>query len=324
MVRTIACCLALWLSSPAVADVRIRLLFDGSPFVSELAPEFACLDDAKQQWFDCGLTRTDVPGEYRRKDLAPGSYVILIGIDENRNNLKNMPGDWRADYRFNIAPNNRKQIVEVPMTKLIHLLKPQSNDGPMEGALGDVCKSKPHFVPTGDSQAKELIIPFEWEPIIDGASYKVAVVRRHCETYGDLGVFRRFETNATSMAVPLPPSADDEYYAIYISAFSEGRFIGDFLTYDAGMQSWSYGFKVGPVVLPASYYIAAACIVLLLALLWFALGYIGMGIWGRLLITALMMLGMVVGQQKIPNANSLPPYKYFVTPPVFPVNAAPN
>jgi len=64
--------------------------------------------------------------------------------------------------------------------------------------------------------------------------------------------------------------------------------------------------------------------VLLLALLWFALGYIGMGIWGRLLITALMMLGMVVGQQKIPNANSLPPYKYFVTPPVFPVNAAPN
>ena len=90
MVRTIACCLALWLSSPAVADVRIRLLFDGSPFVSELAPEFACLDDAKQQWFDCGLTRTDVPGEYRRKDLAPGSYVILIGIDENRNNLKNM------------------------------------------------------------------------------------------------------------------------------------------------------------------------------------------------------------------------------------------
>jgi len=319
----IAAFLSLLMSNSSFADVRMRLMFDGALWAPKANPEFACLDDAKQQWFDCGLAQTGEPGEYRRRNnLAPGSYVILIGVDANRNNLKNMPGDWRADYRFKIAPDSDEQIVDVPITKLIHLVKPQSNDGPMEGALGDNCRNKPRFIPAGDPWTKELTIPFEWESVIKGATYKISVVRRHCETYGDLGVFRRFETNAPSLAVTLPPNADDEYYAIFISAFKDGRFIGDFLTYDAGMQSWSYGFKVAPVSTPASYYIAAACIALLLVLLWFALGYLGLGIWSRLLIQFLLILGVVLGQQKIPNANSLPPYKYFDVPPVFPVAAA--
>jgi hypothetical protein len=74
MFRTLALCLSILLSNHAFADVRFRLLFDGAPFVPKSVPDFACLDDAKQQWFDCGLTKTGVHGECRRKNLAPGSY----------------------------------------------------------------------------------------------------------------------------------------------------------------------------------------------------------------------------------------------------------
>lgn len=286
-------------------------------------PEFACLDDSNQQWFDCGLTRTEKPGEYKRKNMAVGSYVILIGVDENRNNLKNMPGDWRADYRFKITSSNDGQIVDVPMTKLIHLVKPQSNDGPMAGALGAGCKDKPLFIPAGHPWTDKLAIPFEWESIVKDADYKISVVRRHCDPFKELGVFRQFETKETFLTLTLPPNSADEYYAFFISAFRGGRFIGDLLTYDSGAQSWSYGFKIEPVSTPISYYLAAVTILLVLALSWFVMGYFGLGIAYRALIHSILIILLILGQKMIPNAKLFPPYKYFDVPPVFLANATP-
>jgi hypothetical protein len=315
----IACCCMLLLSSPSFADIKFRLLFGTTPFDSKVMPEFSCLNDSNRQWFNCGLTKAGKPGEYTRGNLAAGSYVIMIGVDENKNNLKHMPGDWRADYRFNISAADDGQVVDVPMTKLIHLVKPQSNDGPMPGALGASCNMKPHFIPAGDPWTSELAIPFEWEPVMTGANYKVAVVRRNCEKDSDLGVFRRYETGDTSFAVTLPPSAENEYYAVFISGFKDGRFVGDLLTYDAGMQSWSYGFRVGEVSTPASYYLAAVSILLILALLWFVLAYAGIAMVLRIPVLAILIALLILGQKIIPDSKSYPPFKYFAVPPVFPV-----
>lgn len=313
-------CCALLLSNLCFADVKIRLKFDGAPFVSKTKPEFACRDESKQQWFDCALTPTGEPGEYKRENLAPGPYAVIFNVDENQNNLKVMPGDWQANYQFNITAGNDEQIVDVPMTKLMHLIKPQSNDGAMVGALGGSCKDKPLYIPAGHPWTNELTIPFEWEPVVKGATYKISIGRNNCKTDEGLGTFRKFETSETSFALTLPPNAEDEFYSFFIYAFRDGHTVGTFLTYDAAMQSWHYGFKIAPVSTPASYYLAIVAIVLLLTLLWFAMGYLGLGIVPRALILLTLIAALVGGQQIIPDAKSYPPYKYFDVPPVLLAN----
>ena len=313
-------CLLLLLSNVSFADMRIRLLFDGAPYVPKVTPEFACHDDSKQQWFDCALTPTGKLGEYKRENLAPGSYAVIFDVNENRNNLKVMPGDWQANYRFNIAASNDEQIIDVPMTKLMHLVKPQSNDGAMVGALGASCKDMPLNIPAGHPWTDELTIPFEWEPVVKGATYKITIGRNKCKTDEGLGTFRQFETNETSFALTLPPNAEDEFYSFFIFAFRDGQTVGTFLTYDAAMQGWHYGFKIAPVSTPASYYLAIVAIALLLTLLWFVMGYLGLGIVPRALIFSTLIAILVGGQQIIPNAKSYSPYKYFDVPPVFLAN----
>ena len=302
-------------------------MFGDEPFLSKVKPDFACRDEGAGQWFDCALKPTKKPGEYIRKNFAAGTYVFLFGVDENKSNPKQMPGDWRANYGFKFVPSKNRQTIDVPITKLIHMVKPQSNDGPLPGSLGENCKEKPLFIPAGypwtREWTREMTIPFAWEPVTQGANYKIAVVRRHCETYNGQEVFRRFESIDTTYDVTLPPNETDEYYAVFISGFKGGRFVGDFLTYDAGMQSWSYGFRVGPVETPASFYIAAISIVLVLALLWFALGYFGMGLVTRLLVHATLIGILVLVHQMFPNVKAYIPYKYFDLSPVLLANKQP-
>ncbi|MDD2893867.1 MAG: hypothetical protein PHF20_08030 [Halothiobacillaceae bacterium] len=311
------------ISNSSLADVKIRLTFDGAPLAPKEKPNFSCLDDSKQQWFDCGLTPTGNPGEYIRNSLATGTYVALFDVDENQNNLKTMPGDFRADYRFKITSSSEEQIIDIPMTKLIHLVEPQSNDAPIDGTLAEGCNSKPLFIPSGHPWTTDMAIPFKWESIAKDATYKVTVARWNCKTFAQLGNFLQFETKGTSTSIALPPNAEDEQYAFFIYAFRGGNNVGTFITYDAGAQGWNYGFKVAPVSTPLAYYLAALAITLVLIATWFAMRYAGAGIPLRALVISFLIALLVLGKLFIPSSSAYIPYKYFDVPPVFLANKQP-
>lgn len=320
--RLIWCCL-LVISNSSFADVKIRLTFDGAPYVAKKKPNFTCLEDSKQRWFDCELTPTQNPGEYVRKDLAAGSYSVLFDVDENQSNLNTMPGDFRADFRFNITSSKDDQIVDIPMTKLIHLVKPQSNNSPIDGTLIQGCNNKPLYIPAGHPWTKDVAIPFEWEPIANDVTYKVTVERWNCKSFGPLGQFLQFETKDTSISLELPPNAEDEQYAFFIYGFRGGNNVGTFITYDAGSQGWNYGFKVAPVTTPHSYYLTALVIVLVLVASWFAMSYGGAGILLRSLVLTMLIAMLILGKVFIPNSETYIPYKYFDVPPVLLANKKP-
>ncbi|MBY0414492.1 MAG: hypothetical protein K2Q18_10015 [Bdellovibrionales bacterium] len=261
--KLICIILSCFVVSLTHSEVRFRLLFNKGPFFSKAIHDFTCLNESSGQWFNCDLRPSDRPGEYIRTELAPGSYVMRLDVDDNRNNPKNYPGDYHADYRFQIKPNQENAIIDIPVSRFMHLVEPETNDGITSGALGDNCEKKPLFLQRGLPLDRNLNLKFRWYSIAPGATYRISIVRRKCDKYADLGIHTKFETTDLHSLISLPASAPDEYYALFLNGFKDENLIGDFFTYDEGMQSWSYGFRVERQASTEFLIIFSACLITL-------------------------------------------------------------
>jgi tetratricopeptide (TPR) repeat protein len=104
---------------------------------------------------------------------------------------------------------------------------------------------------------------------VAGSEYRYFLLAGSCARGGTQREIQREKTGMTTIALTLPPSADNEYYIFRIEAWRDGRLVGDLYTHDGGAHSWNYRFRVRNASLPRWAYVAAgAGLVLLLLGAW--------------------------------------------------------
>jgi tetratricopeptide (TPR) repeat protein len=248
----------------AQAQIALELRFDGQPFDPEAPPEFTCLSASLGRWVGCRVDKADGPGAYALIRPAPGKYRLHVSIDENRTNPRRFPGDYEGGVDI-VVTETEPERVAIDLPRLIHLTRPGDNGRPLEGMLTG-CATEPRFETPRFAWGPAATVEFGWEPIVAGAEYRVNVVARSCgQARGQREVWSE-KTAATTVAVALPPSADDEHYVFRVEAWKDGRLIGDLYTHDSGTHSWNYRFRVLDASVPRWLYFAGAAGLALLVL----------------------------------------------------------
>jgi tetratricopeptide (TPR) repeat protein len=248
----------------AQAQIALELRFDGQPFDPKAPPEFTCLSASLGRWVGCRVDRADGPGAYVLTRPAPGKYRLHVSIDENGANPRRFPGDYEGGVDIVVTETEPARVV-IDLPRLIHLTRPGDNGRPLEGMLTG-CATEPRFETPRFSWGPTATVEFGWEPIVNGAEYRLSVVARSCgPAQGQREVWSE-KTAATTVAVAVPPSTNDEHYVFRVEAWKDGRLVGDLYTHDSGTHSWNYRFRVLDASVPRWLYFAGAAGVALLLL----------------------------------------------------------
>jgi len=256
--------IVLALGTSASAQIGLELRFDGQPFDPKAPPEFTCLSAALGRWVGCRVEKADGPGAYVLTRPALGKYRIHVSIDENPANPRRFPGDYEAGVDV-VVTESEPVRVAVDLARLIHLTRPGDNGRSLEGMLTG-CATEPRFETPRFSWGPAATVEFGWEPIVAGAEYRVSLSARSCgQARGQREVWSE-RTAGTTVAVALPPSANDEHYVFRVEAWKDGRLIGDLYTHDSGTHSWNYRFRVLDASVPRWLYFAGGAGVALLLL----------------------------------------------------------
>ena len=248
----------------AQAQIPLELRFDGQPFDPKAPPEFTCLSASLGRWVGCRVDKADGAGAYVLARPAPGRYRVHVSIDENGANPRRFPGDYEGGADIVVTETEPARVV-VDLPRLIHLTRPGDNGRPLEGMLTG-CATQPRFETPRFSWGPVATVELGWEPVVAGAEYRVNVVARSCgEARGQREVWSE-KTAATTVAVALSPSANDEHYVFRVEAWKDGRLVGDLYTHDSGTHSWNYRFRVLDASVPRWLYFAGAAGLALLLL----------------------------------------------------------
>ena len=181
----------------------MRLLFDGQPLLSKKRAEFSCYDYAQQKWVSCRIKPADGTQRYMMARPYAGRYRMHIVIDEDEGNPDSYAGDYVAIHYYEINPNVQDLIVDVPL--LIHLTAPADNNRSIEGAFG-ACERPPDYTIPFLSWPRTFPIEFRWDPIVEGATYRVWITRVRCDPYERIEQIVTEETLAVSLTLELPRS----------------------------------------------------------------------------------------------------------------------
>lgn len=221
------------LAGPVVA--RGRLLWDGRPVTAttRVAPTFWFRNETRGT-VEGGASRVFPDGRFEVYGLVPGQHGMSVRIDANEENAPILPGDLEAWTQLS-TEEGRVADLDVHLAKVVRLLSPQDNGGPMPG-WGAECREKPAF---------PAPVRFEWEPVLPGARYDWEVVRVRCP-YEAQEVERSGSTFETAVVVPLAPSGEDEFHLFTLYARKDGRTVGKLMTKGATGHGWDYRFRVAP------------------------------------------------------------------------------
>ena len=233
---------ALILPSPVHGqDVLIQLLFDGEPLAVTAKPEFACLDRTRGKWIACPVSREGDTNHYRLPRPEPGDYTLHVKIDENSKNPARFPGDYDIFYPFQVSADGPAELA-VNLPRLMRVTAPWDNTRDLNGMLARPWAEKPGFAASARSGLAE--VTFEWDEVVAGAEYSYHLTTARNDPYLEGPEIERGTTGRTKVTLRLPPSPPEHYYRFGISAEKDGRPVGDFMTHDSGIQSWTYTFVV--------------------------------------------------------------------------------
>lgn len=260
----VAAVAVLALAPGAQADISLELRFDGRAIDPKEKPDFSCFSYTLDRWVTCRLQKADAPGAYVLEALAPGKYRMHVSVDENPANPRRYPGDYEAQIPFEVTPMGPGRLA-VDLALLIHLTRPGDNARSLEGMLTG-CATQPQFETPRHSWGPVANINFAWEPIVAGAEYRYFLLAGSCARGGTQREILGAKTGMTTIALTLPPSADNEYYIFRVEAWRDGRLVGDLYTHDGGTHSWNYRFRVRNASLPRWAYVAAGAGLVLLLL----------------------------------------------------------
>jgi hypothetical protein len=267
-VRTLAAVAALLVlgQAPVAAagGIPLELRFDGRALEPAEPPDFTCYSATANRWVSCGARRGEGPGAWTLEGLEPGRYRMHVSIDENPSNPRRFPGDFEAQPQFEVTEQGPERLV-VDVARLIHLTRPGDNDRSLEGMLTS-CATQPTFETPRLSWGPTARIEFAWEPVAAGAEYRVSVTAVSCSPPGREREVLRTTTGDTAVTLTLPPSAAGEQYFFWITAWRDGRLVGDLYTHDGGAHSWNYRFQIRDASVPRWAYAVAAGLLLLLVL----------------------------------------------------------
>lgn len=221
------------LVSAETPSVRGKLKYDGEVLwkLSRVEPRF---------WFrneDTGKVAGGAAkyeeGTYEVYGLGPGNFGMAINVDLNPENPSSYPGDLRAFRRFSVNKGQPTRL-DVDLTKLIHLTKPEDNGEPIPN-WGARCTDKTSF--KGE-------LRFAWEPIAEGAYYDYKITKATCSpfSYGD--AVASGTTKNTYAIVNLEESGDNDIFIFYLSARKDGRRIGSLMTHGGRGHGWDYRFRI--------------------------------------------------------------------------------
>ena len=254
----------LALTPGARAGVPIDLRFDGQAFDPKAPPDFSCFSYTAARWVGCRVQKAEAPGAYVLERLGPGQYRMHVSIDENPANPRRYPGDYEAQLRFEMTESGPERLT-VDLARLIHLTRPGDNGRSLEGMLRG-CATQPKFETPRYSWGPLATVEFGWEPIVAGAEYRYTVVAGSCNRSGAQRKILSESTDATTVALALPPSPEGEYYVFRVEAWKGGRLVGDLYAHDSGTHSWNYRFRVQDASVPRWAYFGAGGGLLLLLL----------------------------------------------------------
>jgi tetratricopeptide (TPR) repeat protein len=261
----LAAALALTLNAPVVGaapPIPLELRFDGRPLDPKARPDFSCFNTTLGRWVTCRVEKADASGAYHLERPEPAQYRLHVSVDENLRNPRRYPGDYEAQVGFEVTDTGPERLI-VDLARLIHLTRPGDNARSLEGMLMG-CATQPAFETPRHSWGPVATVEFGWEPIVSGAEYSVTLVAVSCDRpSAQRGIWSE-KTRATSVALHLPPSADDEHYVLRVEARRNGRLVGALYTHDGGTHSWNYRFRVRDASVPRwAYLVAGAGLVLL-------------------------------------------------------------
>src|SRR6185503_6377843 len=251
------------IAAPA-ADLPLDVRFDGRPLESTAPPDFTCFSATANRWVNCGVKRGEGPGGWVVQGLVPGRYRLHVSVDENPANPRRFPGDYEAQHRFEVTERGPERLT-VDVVRLIHLTRPGDNARALEGMLTS-CATQPTFRTPRLAWDPRARVEFAWEPIVEGAEYRVSVTAASCSQPDRQREVLHTTRTTTEVTVTLPPSVGDEQYYFWIAAWRDGRLVGDLYTHDGGVHSWNYRFQVRNASLPRWVYVGAAGLLLLLVL----------------------------------------------------------
>jgi hypothetical protein len=234
-------------SAAAAQDIPIQLLFDGQPLVVTAKPEFACLDRTHDKWIGCRIQPAADGGRYILSRPEPGEYTLHVKIDENTKNPARFPGDYDGFFQFEVTADATAEL-RIDMPKLIRVTAPWDNDRDLNGMLARSWSEKPSLRISPDSGM--ATVTFEWEAVARDAEYSYSITTARNDPYVDGPEVVQGTTHETKLTLRLPPSPPEHYFRFGIGAKKDGRVVGDFLTHDSGVQSWSYTFTVRGVAPP--------------------------------------------------------------------------
>jgi hypothetical protein len=252
--------LVLWALLPpatagALAPITIELRFDGQVLDPKAPPEFSCLDGTRNRWAACRVERTPSPGTFVLTGLEPGTYKMLVSIDENPANPRRHPGDYEAQPVFQVTETGPERLI-VDMARLIHLTRPGDNGRPIEGMLTS-CDLQPVYETPRYAWTPRVTVDFAWDPLVPGAEYRYSVIARKCRVPGPEREVLRASTSETTVSLTLPANRRRERYAFRVEAWKDGRLVGDLYTHDGGTHAWHYRFRVRDETVPRSMWIVA-------------------------------------------------------------------
>ena len=223
--------------------IAVQVLFDGQPFVPRVPPQFSCLDVGQDKWINCDIfPNPDGPG-YLMTRPVPGLYHLHIEIDENKNNPARYPGDYDVFHEFSVPPDS-PVLLNVDVSKLIHLNAPWDNNQPLDGMLTNPASKKNFFTTPLISVPPKTKVTFSWDSVVPGAEYDYVVLLTRDSPYQRVGDIVRGKTNSTVVTLNLPATPPGHYLEFSVAAHHNGRLVGDFFTHDAGAQGWTCRFVI--------------------------------------------------------------------------------
>src|SRR5262249_35491348 len=140
--------------------------------------------------------------------------------------------------------------LRIDMPKLIRVTAPWDNDRDLNGMLARSWSEKPSLRISPESGM--ATVTFEWEAVAPDAEYSYNITTTRNDPYLEGPEVVRGTTRDTKVTLRLPPSPLEHYFRFGIGARKDGRLVGDFMTHDSGVQSWSYMFIVRGATGPAA------------------------------------------------------------------------
>jgi hypothetical protein len=214
-------------------SIRGRLTYDGRPLeaITKKPADFWLRNE------DRGDVQPAIVsyerGQFVARALPKARIGFQVVVNLNDANPSSYPGDLYRWKSFEVEPNPREPV-EIDLWKIIRLRAPQDNGAPLPG-WGEDCAQM--FV--ADSPR------FEWEAPEPGLSYAYEVERVQCP-YKSQGKVAEGTTRETTLQVPLPPSAADEFYLFRLQAKRGERTLACITTHGLrGGLGWDYRFRLG-------------------------------------------------------------------------------